>query len=259
MDCFVRLIRDPVAGNLVRTLFLNRQRATKVLGRGMSGRNREVAVKGPVASTLAKTFEQAGLVLIDPVRVGEGGLVILTDTAISATGPSGVAWLRDTQASLEDFDAESGVWVSDTTEYGRSVEVCMRSAAYHSNDAGLDIARWLNAVPLITRKISFLQSLDSIQAAILQFVPEDRLLAIALQAARVWCSGGIEDTALADVAAVIAGFAPAYTGGPFTYLRQWGFEDVRARAERAGHKHGALFDVPDGCKELLGMHPSVSA
>src|SRR6267378_2460767 len=27
MSCFVRLIRDPVAGNLVRTLFLDRQRA----------------------------------------------------------------------------------------------------------------------------------------------------------------------------------------------------------------------------------------
>ncbi len=259
MDCFVRLIQDPIAGNLVRTLFLNRQRATKVLGRGMSGRNREVAVKGPVAGTLAKTVEQAGLTLIDPLRVGEGGLVIVTDTAFSATGPSGVAWLRGTQASLADFDAESGVWVSDTTEYGRSVEVCTRPGSRHANDDALDIARWLNAVPLITRQVSFLQSLDNIQAAILQFVPEDRLLAIALQAARVWCSGGIEDTDLADVAAVIAGFAPAYTGGPFTYLRQRGFEDVGARAKRARQKYGALFDVPDGCEGLLGMHPSVSA
>jgi 3-hydroxyacyl-CoA dehydrogenase/enoyl-CoA hydratase/3-hydroxybutyryl-CoA epimerase len=259
MDCFVRLIRDPVAGNLVRTLFLNRQRATKVLGRGMSGRNREVAVNGPVASTLAKTFELAGMALIDPLRVGEAGLVIVTDTATSATCPSGVAWLRGTQASLADFDAESGVWVSDTTEYGRSVEVCMRSGSRHANDAALDIARWLNAVPLITRQVSFLQSLDYIQAAILQFVPGDRLLAIALQAARVWCSGGIEDTDLADVAAVLAGFAPAYTGGPFTYLRQCGFEDIHARAKRAGQMYGALFDVPDGSEELLGMHPSVSA
>jgi 3-hydroxyacyl-CoA dehydrogenase/enoyl-CoA hydratase/3-hydroxybutyryl-CoA epimerase len=175
---------------------------------------------------------------------------MVTDTAYSATGPSGVAWLRGTQASLADFDAESGVWVSDTTEYGRSVEVCMRSGSRHANDDAIDIARWLNAVPLITRQVSFLQSLDNIQAAILQFVPEDRLLAIALQAARVWCSGGIEDTDLADVAAVIAGFAPAYTGGPFTYLRQRGFEDVSTRAKRAGQKYGALFDVPDGCEGL---------
>jgi 3-hydroxyacyl-CoA dehydrogenase/enoyl-CoA hydratase/3-hydroxybutyryl-CoA epimerase len=30
MDCFVDLIRDPVAGNMVRTLFLNRQKASKL-------------------------------------------------------------------------------------------------------------------------------------------------------------------------------------------------------------------------------------
>jgi 3-hydroxyacyl-CoA dehydrogenase/enoyl-CoA hydratase/3-hydroxybutyryl-CoA epimerase len=260
MDCFVRLIRDPVAGNMVRTLFLNRQRATKVLGRGGTlGRPRRVAVAGPVANSLRKMFELAEVALIDPAHAGEDEIVIVTDPSISRAGWSNVAWLRGTRSSLESFGTESGVWVSDSTEYGRSVEVCMCSATLPISAAALDIVRWLNAVPLITRKVAFLQSLETMQAGIREYDPEDRLLAIALQSARIWRGGSIDDTPLADTAAVIAGFMPAYTGGPFAYLRHCGFADVWARANRAGQEYGALFDIPDGCEELLGMHPSVSA
>jgi 3-hydroxyacyl-CoA dehydrogenase / enoyl-CoA hydratase / 3-hydroxybutyryl-CoA epimerase len=255
MDCFVRLIRDPVAGNMVRTLFLNRQRAIKVLGRGALGRPRRLAVAGPVADSLRETFEQADVVLTDPARAGEAEIVIVTHPSSSGAGRSGVAWLRGARASLESFGTESGVWVSDATESGRSVEVCLSSAPLPIDAAALDLVRWLNAVPLITRKVAFLQSLDNMQPTILGFDPEDRLLAIALQSARVWRGGSIDDTPLADTAAVIAGFIPAYTGGPFSYLRHCGFADVRARANRAGQKYGALFDIPDGCEELLGMHP----
>jgi 3-hydroxyacyl-CoA dehydrogenase/enoyl-CoA hydratase/3-hydroxybutyryl-CoA epimerase len=256
MDCFVRLIRDPVAGNMVRTLFLNRQRATKVLGRGTLGRPRRLAVAGPVATSLRETFEQADVVLIDPARAGEAEIVIVTHPSSPGAGRTGVAWLRGARASLESFGTESGVWVSDTTESGRSVEVCLRSAPLPIDAAALDIVRWLNAVPLITRKVAFLQSLETIQAATLACEPEDRLLAIALQSARIWCDGGIDDTDLADTAAVIAGFAPAYTGGPFTYLRQNGFDDVCRRAKRAGQEYGALFDLPEGCEQILLMpHP----
>jgi hypothetical protein len=135
----------------------------------------------------------------------------------------------------------------------------MCSATLPISAAALDIVRWLNAVPLITRKVAFLQSLETMQAGIREYDPDDRLLAIALQSARIWRGGSIDDTPLADTAAVIAGFMPAYTGGPFAYLRHCGFADVWARANRAGQEYGALFDIPDGCEELLGMHPSVSA
>jgi hypothetical protein len=242
-----------------RTLFLNRQRATKVLGRGTSGRPRRVAVAGPVANALRETFELAEVELIDPARAGEGGIVIMTDPSIARAGPSNVAWLRGTRSSLGSFGTESGVWVSDATESGRSVEVCLSSAPLPIDAAALDIVRWLNAVPLITRKVAFLQSLENMQPAILGYDPEDRLLAIALQSARIWRGGSIDDTQLADTAAVIAGFMPAYTGGPFAYLRHCDFADVRARANRAGQKYGALFDIPDDCEELLGMHPAVNA
>jgi 3-hydroxyacyl-CoA dehydrogenase / enoyl-CoA hydratase / 3-hydroxybutyryl-CoA epimerase len=251
MDCFVRLIRDSVAGNMVRTLFLNRQRATKVLGRGASARPRRLGVAGPVAHSLRETFEQADVVLIEAARTSEAEIVMVTEPSGSDAGRSGVAWLRGARASLESFGTESGVWVSDATEFGRSVEVCLSSATDPIDEAALDIVRWLNAVPLITRRVAFLQSLETVQAAIPACEPEDHLLAIALQSARIWREGGIHDTELADTAAVIAGFAPAYTGGPFTYLRQRGFDDVYARAKRAGQEYGALFDVPEGCEEIL--------
>jgi 3-hydroxyacyl-CoA dehydrogenase/enoyl-CoA hydratase/3-hydroxybutyryl-CoA epimerase len=251
MSCFVRLIRDPVAGNMVRTLFLNRQRATRVLGRGISGRKKRVAVTGPLANTMRETLEQAG-VLIDSVGAEKAGIMIVTNPLNSATGGSGVAWLRGTRSSLQAFGTESGLWVSDPTEHGRTVELCIRTAAIQVDDAALDIARWLGAVPLITRKESLLQSLESIQTAILAFEPEDALLAIALRAARLWCGDGIEDIELADTAVVVAGFVPAYTGGPFTYLRQCGFADVQARAKRASEEYGDLFNIPDGCAELAG-------
>ncbi|HVI93489.1 MAG TPA: hypothetical protein VM753_05755, partial [Anaeromyxobacter sp.] len=53
-----------------------------------------------------------------------------------------------------------------------------------------------------------------------------------------------EDLALADAAAVIAGVHPAYTGGPFNYLRESGEADVRARAAQAAARSPGLFAVP---------------
>ncbi len=50
MDIFVELIRDPVAGNMVRTLFLNRQKATKL---GL------LAADGPLATTLLQRLGAA--------------------------------------------------------------------------------------------------------------------------------------------------------------------------------------------------------
>jgi 3-hydroxyacyl-CoA dehydrogenase/enoyl-CoA hydratase/3-hydroxybutyryl-CoA epimerase len=258
MDCFVQLIRNSVAGNLVRTLFLNRQRAAKLLGRGVPGRRRQLTARGTVTSGLAKTLEQAGVLIARPTPHGDAELVILTDPANSDTQQSDVAWLRG-PAPLESFQTDSGVWVSDATEYGRAVEVCSRSASVPANDAVLDLVRWLNAVPLFTREVSLLQSLESIQAALSELPVEDRLLAVALQAARIWCLGGIEDVDLADVATVIAGFAPAYTGGPFTYLRQRGCADVLNIAQRAGQSYGVLFDIPKGCDALWSRHTKVSA
>ena len=139
MDLFVELIRDPVAGNMVRTLFLNRQRAAKA---GLLGPD----------SVLAK---------------GDGAL--------------------------------------------------------------------LPRVHAMRQRASALGLSD-----------DDRLLAIALEAARVWIDGKANEPELADVAIVAAGDFPAYTGGPFNWLSSVGLAAVRERASRAGAAHAELFDLPAG-------------
>jgi enoyl-CoA hydratase/carnithine racemase len=137
MDCFVRLIQNPVAGNMVRTLFLNRQRAAKM----------------PDAMNGAR------------------------------------ALLPQLQAT--------------------------RAAA---RAAGCDDA--------------------------------EELLAIALAAARAWAAGRVGDPELTDVAAVQAELHPAYTGGPFTYMRQTEIGHLRARAAAAARRDARVFALPPRIEEL---------
>jgi len=135
MDIFVELIRDPVAGNMVRTLFLNRQKAAKL-------------------GLLAKD---------SPLSVGDDALL-----------PR------------------------------------MKAAIGNARAAGCD--------------------------------DEEILLAGAFAAVRSWADGKIDQPELADVAAVNAGLYPAYTGGPFNYVRQCGPEHLRARTAAAAKKTAALFE-----------------
>ena len=139
MDCFVRLIQDPVAGNMVRTLFLNRQRAAK-------------------AAPEVTNATQALLPLFAAAR----------DAARAAT--------------------------------------CSE---------------------------------------------DEELLAVALAAARAWEEGKVPDTELADVAAAQANLHPAYTGGPFTYLRQHDAESIHLRIDAAYKRYPQLFVAPEGLDALL--------
>lgn len=138
MDLFVDLIRDPVAGNMVRTLFLNRQRAAK-----------------------------AGLLAADsPLAAGDDALLPRAKAA-------------------------------------------------------------------------------RLRAWALQLSEDDRLLAVALEVARAWSEDKVAcDPDLADVAVVLAGHFPAYTGGPFAWLSATGFPAVRERAAHASAAHADLFAIP---------------
>ena len=251
MDCFVRLIRDKVAGNMVRTLFLDRQRATKLLPRGLSAGALHVAIEGPGEDAARALLSGTRIAIVERERLPNAGLLLVTSPELRPSSVTQVAWLRGASNSFAAFRLGSGVWVSDFTAHGRVVEACVQSGDPHAADAALEIARGLRATPLVTQGESLLQRLDTTQAECLR-VPtlEDRLLAIALAAARAWAAGSVSDTGLADVAAVIAGFHPAYTGGPFSYLRQRTASQLRGRAERAQAEYGELFAVPDGFDKL---------
>ena len=252
MDCFIRLIRDEVAGNMVRTLFLNRQRATKLLPRGAPAGALQVAIEGSGEAAARALLAGAGIAIVKRERLPKAGLVLITSPGAEVSASvTEVAWLRATPCPVAAFRLRTGVWVSDLTVHGRVVEVCVQGDEPEAAEATLEIARGLRATALITQGESLLQRLERTQVASLRLTGlEDRLLAIALAAAHAWAAGSVRDTGLADTAAVIAGFHPAYTGGPFTYLQQRVASEVRGQAKRALAQYGELFAIPDGFDKL---------
>jgi 3-hydroxyacyl-CoA dehydrogenase/enoyl-CoA hydratase/3-hydroxybutyryl-CoA epimerase len=259
MDCFIRLIRNPVAGNMVRTLFLDRQRAAKLLPRGTGTAALQIAIEG-LREPVARALSSRHIAIVDRERLPRGGLLLVTSpTSRAAPGFTEVAWLREMSSSLAALHLSTGIWVSDLTAHGRVVEICMQEDVPQAAQIALELARTLRATPLITRGESLLQQLETARAATLQLPNlEDRLLAIALAAARAWAAGSVTDLGLADTAAVIAGFHPAYTGGPFTYLRQSAASNLRHRADRARAEFGELFATPSGFDELWTATPATS-
>jgi 3-hydroxyacyl-CoA dehydrogenase / enoyl-CoA hydratase / 3-hydroxybutyryl-CoA epimerase len=100
----------------------------------------------------------------------------------------------------------------------------------------------------VTRGPSLMQRLAAAAAA--PYPVEERLLAVALEAARMWIGGSVGDLGIADSIVVTAGLHPAYTGGPFNYLKQRGASAIVARAMQARERYGAAFELPDRWAEL---------
>jgi 3-hydroxyacyl-CoA dehydrogenase/enoyl-CoA hydratase/3-hydroxybutyryl-CoA epimerase len=258
MDCFVRLIRDPTAGNMIRSLFLDRQRASKVLAGGSSGRPARATVIGTQTNEVRALLKSARVEIVESADPARDSVTIVTGTDGSprpGSPEATVTWLRGLMSSPWEIGARAGVWVSDATTYGRAVEICLGKDE-EGAVAALEVARWFRATPLITREASLFQELASAQSASAGFDPEVGHLAVALAAARVWSTGVVSDTGLADSAAVVAGFLPAYTGGPFTYLSQRGAESIRASAAKVRDVAGSLFAVPDELEALVATYPT---
>ena len=253
MDRFVDLIQNPVAGNMIRALFLDRQRAAKATA-GAAQRAPRARVIGARAVEVAATLRAARVAVAERDE-SDAGVTIATsaadDGATTATGTppatrerSTVAWLRGSLQPPLTFGAAVGVWVGDANPLGRAVEVCLEPGA--DETLGLDVARWLRATALVTRGPSLLQRLEAAAAAASSYSVDEKLLAVALEAARAWIDGGVPDLGIADSVAVTAGVHPAYTGGPFNYLKQRGATAITEDARRSSVRHGAGFEVPAG-------------
>jgi 3-hydroxyacyl-CoA dehydrogenase/enoyl-CoA hydratase/3-hydroxybutyryl-CoA epimerase len=245
MDCLVELIRNPVAGNMIRALFLDRQRAAKAIPAPSSRRPRAV-VLGEGAPAVAQLLESSRIEVVE--SGGEAEVITLLAAPVRNPNPRAVAWLRAPADSPRSFGVPAGVWVSEATAHGRAVEVSLDESESDAS-LGLELARWLRATPLITRGGVLLPRLAAVCASDFQTVDE-RLLAVALEAARVWSGGALFDFGIADSAAVISGLHPPYTGGPFVFLHQRGTAAVRLAAAAFGTRHGALFAVPDRLDDL---------
>jgi 3-hydroxyacyl-CoA dehydrogenase/enoyl-CoA hydratase/3-hydroxybutyryl-CoA epimerase len=250
MDRFVELIRDPVAGNMIRSLFLDRQRAAKAIPAAGPRRPR-ATVRGDAAQSVAALLTASRVEIVED-GVQTDAVTVLTALAQAQQQtpeqrPHAVAWLRAPADSPRDFGVSCGVWVSEPTAHGRAVEITVDGDESDASP-GLELARWLRATPLVTRGGVLLPRLAAVPATV-PGAPDQRPLAVALEAARVWCDGVDFDTGIADSAAVIAGLHPPYTGGPFSYLRQRGAAAIRGAATAAGPR--GLFAVPERLDDLL--------
>jgi len=258
MDCFVDLLRDPVAGNMVRTLFLDRQRAAKLAPATLKPAEVKVAVVGEGAPSLQKMLESGKASIAPADALGAGDIALLLPGATAGQGLK-VAWLTDAAIDCAAVGARAGVWLSDATDQGRTLEVHTPTPDALAADAGIVLGRWLRAnVFLSSGKKALLPYLKAVRALTRQRLldEDDELLAVALAAAAVWGEGGIADAALADVAVVVGGLYPSYTGGPFTYLRQAGEDLVRRRAAAAAVAHPDLFALPLGLADLFAKSGS---
>jgi 3-hydroxyacyl-CoA dehydrogenase/enoyl-CoA hydratase/3-hydroxybutyryl-CoA epimerase len=264
MSCFVKLIQDPVAGNLVRTLFLERQRAAKLAPLRLDPRATRVGVVGPNGAPLERRLGQGKASLREASDLTDSDVAVVMPTG--RTGPGiGIAWLADGGGAAEAIvaaGARAGVWLSPQTEHGSALEVLVPVEDAPARDAGVLLGRWLRASVLVTRgKRPLLPALQAAQAAARAAGcdEDEQALAVALAAADVWSDGGIDDVALADVAAVVAGLHPSYTGGPFNFLRQHTFTALSTGATFAAARHRELFHLPDSLSSLCARAPRAEA
>jgi 3-hydroxyacyl-CoA dehydrogenase/enoyl-CoA hydratase/3-hydroxybutyryl-CoA epimerase len=255
MDRFVELIRDPVAGNMIRTLFLDRQRAAKAIPPAVPRRPR-AAVLGDAAASVAQLLKASRIEIME--NDADSDILVLTAPARCSNPQAylhALAWLRAPTDTPHAFGVRCGVWVSEATGHGRAAEISMDVAESDASH-GLALAGWLRATPLVSRGGVLLLRLAAVSATE-SLTTEERLLAVALEAARAWCDGVRFDTGIADSAAVVAGLHPPYTGGPFEYLRQRGAVAIREAAAileaapASGGHRGHLFAVPERLDEFL--------
>jgi 3-hydroxyacyl-CoA dehydrogenase/enoyl-CoA hydratase/3-hydroxybutyryl-CoA epimerase len=256
MDRFIELIRDPVAGNMIRALFLDRQRAAKAIPPAVPRRPR-AAVLGDAASSVAQLLQASRIEIIEDDA--ETDKITLITSPARCSSPQAcshaLAWLRASTDTPRAFGVCCGIWLGEATAHGRAAEISV-DAAESDASPGLTLAGWLRATPLVTRGGVLLPRLASVSATE-SLCAGERLLAVALEAARAWCDGVLFDRGIADSAAVIAGLHPPYTGGPFEYLRQRGAAAIREAAAileaapASGGHRGHLFAVPERLDELL--------
>jgi 3-hydroxyacyl-CoA dehydrogenase/enoyl-CoA hydratase/3-hydroxybutyryl-CoA epimerase len=253
MNVFVDLIRNPVAGNMVRTLFLNRQRVAK---EGLPQKflpDARVAVVGAGADNIRALLTKGKAPLIDASELTGEDIAVLVGDVGAATGRC-IAWLRDDEHRAASSKTAAGLWLAEPTEHGRSAELVLRSGDEGLAEAGKRLAQWMRATVLFTSgPKALLAALEEAQAAARAAgcSEDDVLLAVALAAARAWVEGSVADLEGADVAAVLSGMHPAFTGGPFTFLRQNGSERIKAMAADAVQRQKTLFRLPPGSEKLF--------
>ncbi|WP_260851607.1 enoyl-CoA hydratase-related protein [Denitromonas ohlonensis] len=250
MDIFVRLIQNPVAGNMIRGLFIDRQRSLKVLKDVTADDAVSVAADDERAAALLRSTRAP---LVSPEALAPGDVLLAIDSAQAHGGSVVVATLGGVVPAGDGLGdrCHSGVWVGPMTEHGRAVEVVFDRDAT-ARDAALRVAAWLRAgAVLVTEgassQLARLAEVDAAAAAT-GSEADDRILLVALAAGAMWIAGDVPDVALFDSVCAVAGVVPSYTGGPLNYLRQNDEASLRQRAMALGHAW------PEGLSLVFSEH-----
>jgi 3-hydroxyacyl-CoA dehydrogenase/enoyl-CoA hydratase/3-hydroxybutyryl-CoA epimerase len=251
MDIFVNLMLDPVAGNMVRTLFLERQRAEKLAAQAGQAGAKRLTVHGTKVGIADLAQQIAGAKNISNLEVTVDRLsLVLGKQNETELCESQLALLSECGDDLSLLKAPVGIYLSGRGPHGSVVEVVVAEEHHDDIDAALAIARILRAMPWVhPGRHPLLPAMIRAQEEALTegLGLRDAVLASAIAAGRSYEDGLISDLALADVASVVGGAFPAYAGGPFTYLRDLGSNGLRQIVEKRG---SGLFAFPRGLERL---------
>jgi len=208
MRQFLRLMIDPVAGNMVRTLFLNRQRAERELAAPPGLRIQDVSL-GPLSASLAlwqEALAKSRLPLHRDALLPPDTLV-LTDSN-DAAHMVRIGTLKSGPPSGNGTAAQA--LLSQPGPYGSVLEIIKATPTQAQALASL-ANRLGGALPYRSDDgISLLHRLA--RAGV------ESLDAQALVAARLLADGAASHAGTLDVAACAANITPAWTGGPVSHL-----------------------------------------
>jgi 3-hydroxyacyl-CoA dehydrogenase / enoyl-CoA hydratase / 3-hydroxybutyryl-CoA epimerase len=208
MRQFLRLMIDPVAGQMVRTLFLNRQRADRELAAPAGLRIQGIAV-GPLSTPLAPWNEV----------LAQSRLPLHQDASL----PPDTVVLSDSQG--HSHSVRIGTLDSEPlTSHGATVEALLTPAGPYGRV--LDIVKATPSAALALASLAprlggALPYRSADGTSVLRRLARaavDSLDAQSLVAVGLLASGAATKAETLDVAACAAGLTPAWTGGPLAHF-----------------------------------------
>jgi len=203
MQQFLRLMFSPVAGRMIRTLFLERLRAERELA-APEGLRVERVVHGPISAERA-----AWTAAFSKLKLPQDADAALGTDTLELTCPDGGRH-RFALRVLEEPAGDAvlpQLMLAPAGPYGRVLEIVGADARATAAAAALAGRMWCLPWPTPVGR-SALQCLRGLP-----------LETQAAQATTIATTPGAGDPAFLDVAACLAGIAPAWSGGPLTWAR----------------------------------------
>ena len=204
MKNFLRLMFSPVAGRMIRTLFLERLRAERELA-PPAGVTVEAIERGAVSA--ARGAWSAALARLKIKQSENATLPADTLVLVDHQGARHPLALRVLEEAPAAVGGMPQLVLAPTGPYGRVVEIVGASEADAPALAALVAKSW--ALPWRSPgPLSVLQRLRGL--------PLQQQAALAADCAAL---PGAGDTAFLDVASCLAGISPAWSGGPLTWAK----------------------------------------